>query len=96
MAILITGGGGVTGSRLAFALVSRKEKVVIFSRSLDRSKGSEKEMLLQAKEDITSWHAVLSVVRDYNIDTIFHLAVMLTVPSEENPWRSIDTNAIGT
>jgi nucleoside-diphosphate-sugar epimerase len=36
------------------------------------------------------------VVRDYNIDTIFHLAAMLTVPSEANPWGSINTNAIGT
>lgn len=96
MAILITGGRGAMGSHLVSALIGRKEKVVVFSRSLDPSRGPKNKMLVHAKGDITDWHAVLNVVRDHAIDTIFHLAAMLTVSSEANPWGSIDTNAIGS
>ena len=96
MAILITGGSGVTGSSLTSALVSRNEKVVIFDLWLDPSRGPKNELLVQAKGDITDWHAVLNVVKEYKIDSIFHLAAILTIPSEANPWGAINTNAIGT
>ena len=97
MRVLITGGGGFTGSRLASAFAGRGDKVVIFDVSFeDLSKEINNEEVVMVKGDIGNWPEVLNVVRDYNIDTIFHLAAILTVPSEANPWASININALGT
>jgi threonine 3-dehydrogenase len=96
MSILITGGSGLTGSRLVSVFLDRGEKVVIFNRSLAPSRTDDTERFIQVRGDVTSWHEVMNVVRDHHIDNIFHLAAMLTVSSEANPWGSINTNAIGT
>ncbi len=96
MTILITGGGGFTGSKLVSTFLSRGEKVVVFNRSHDPSKGPNTESFVQVRGDITNFHEVLNVVRDYNVDNIMHLAAMLSVPSEANPWASINTNALGS
>ncbi len=95
MAILITGGGGLMGSSLVSAFLDRGEKVVLFSRSLRPTDGSGSEQLVRVRGDVGNWHEVLNVVRDHEVDRIAHLAALLTVPSEENPWASINTNAIG-
>ena len=97
MRVLITGGGGFTGSRLASAFAGRGDKVVVFDVSFEGlSKELSNEGVVMVKGDIRNWPEVLNVVRDYNIDTVFHLAAILTVPSEANPWASIDINALGT
>ena len=95
MAILITGGGGLMGSSLVSAFLDRGEKVVLFSRSLRPTDGSGSEQLVRVRGDVGNWHEVLNVVRNHEVDRIAHLAALLTVPSEENPWASINTNAIG-
>lgn len=96
MAILITGGGGFTGSRLASTFIEQGRKVVIFDIGFnDIEKEMYPGMLTRVKGDIRNWPEVLSVVKEHNIDTIFHLAAMLTVPSEANPWASLNVNALG-
>jgi len=39
---------------------------------------------------------VLNAVKDNKIESIFHLGSMLSLPSEENPWASFQTNVCGT
>ena len=95
MAILVTGGGGLMGSNLVSRLVERGERVVIFSRSLDPAAKTGSERLIPVRGDVTNFHQVLNVVKDHKIEDIFHLAAFLTVPSEANPWASINTNALG-
>lgn len=97
MAILITGGGGFTGSRLSEAFVQRGANVVIFDIAFDDSlKKLTSEKVDLVKGDISNWPEVLNVVKNHNIETVFHLAAILTVPSEANPWASINVNALGT
>ena len=37
-----------------------------------------------------------NAVSKRNIDRIFHLGGMLSLPSEQNPWQAFDVNAVGT
>jgi len=97
MGILITGGGGFTGSKLAEKYFQRDERVIIFDLAFsDELIRSASDKIILVRGDISNWHEVFNVIKDYSIETIFHLAAMLTVPSEANPWRSIDVNALGT
>ena len=97
MGILITGGGGFTGSKLAENYHQNGENVIIFDQAFtDELIRSASDKLVLVKGDISNWHEVFNVVNEYSIKTIFHLAAILTVPSEANPWRSIDVNALGT
>jgi threonine 3-dehydrogenase len=97
MGILITGGGGFTGSKLAEYYHQKDEKVIIFDIAFsDELVRSASDKIVLVKGDISNWHEVFNVINDHNIKTIFHLAAILTVPSEANPWRSVDVNALGT
>lgn len=97
MGILITGGGGFTGSRLAEIFLKKDDKVIIFDLAFSEYlKNLASDKLLLIKGDVSNWHEVFNVVKEHNVETIFHLAAMLTVPSEANPWASININALGT
>ena len=96
MGILIT-GGGFTGSRLAEIFLEKNKKVIIFDIAFSEYlRNLKSERLLLVKGDVSNWHEVFNVVKEHNVETIFHLAAMLTVPSEANPWASINVNALGT
>jgi len=94
MAVLITGGSGFIGTMLTRDLVERGREVVIFDIQAPQIPVSHSA--LYQKGDITNLPEVLNVVQQYKIDTIFHLAALLSVPSEMNPWASINVNALGT
>jgi len=97
MGILITGGGGFTGSKLAEYYHQKDEKVIIFDIAFsDELVRSASDKIVLVKGDVSNWHEVFNAINDHNIKTIFHLAAILTVPSEANPWRSVDVNALGT
>lgn len=97
MGILITGGGGFTGSRLADYYLQKNEKVILFDIAFsDYLNQPDSDRLIRVQGDISNWHEVFNVVKDYSIEAIFHLAAMLTMPSEANPWRSINVNGLGT
>ena len=96
MAILITGGSGFIGVQLAREYLRRGEEIVIFDKFIDDTLFEEETRVTLIRGDITNLPEVLNVVKQYNPETIFHLAAILSVVSEANPWASININALGT
>jgi len=97
MSILITGGTGFIGIGLAQRLAERGEDIVLF----DIAPRSERVADMKGKVkviqgDLKVWPEVMNVVKDNNIEGIFHLGSMLSLPSEANPWASFQTNVAGT
>jgi len=94
---LITGGLGYVGSNLAKRLLENGEEVVIFdilpsSRSIESIKDDVK--IIQG--ELGNLAEVLNAVQANNIDCIYHLGAMITMPAEANPWAAYNTNANGT
>ena len=94
---LITGGLGYVGGNLVRELVNRGEEVVIFDVLPDAP------MISDIRDDVQiitgnlgNWAEVLEAVHSTRVDTIFHLAAMITMPAEANPWAAYNTNANGT
>lgn len=97
MSILITGGTGFIGVGLAHKLVEKGKDVVLF----DVAPRSERVADIKGKVkviqgDLKVWPEVMNVVKENNVEGIFHLGSMLSVPSEENPWASFQINVVGT
>ena len=97
MAILITGGTGFIGAEVARVLVHKGERPIVFDIS-DRKtllKGVEDKVKI-VKGDVSNYSHVFNVVKQYNIEVIYHLGSMLSVPSDADPWSSFRVNAQGT
>ncbi len=98
MAILITGGTGFIGSGLARNLVERGEKdIVLFdiAPNLDRV-ADIKDKVKIVRGDLLIWPEVMNVIKDNNIEGIFHLGSMLSGACEANPWSGYQTVVTGT
>ncbi len=97
MSILITGGTGFIGVGLAHRLVEKGEDVVLFDIAPrnERAAGIKGNVKI-VQGDLKVWPEVMNVVRDNHVTGIFHLGSMLSLPSEENPWASFQTNVAGT
>lgn len=97
MIVLITGGSGFIGSLLAKEILASGNEVVIFdARAPEKPITSEDKVAIYQKGDISNLPEVLNAVQIYKVDKVFHLAAMLGVPSEMNPWAAINVNALGT
>jgi threonine 3-dehydrogenase len=96
MAVLLTGGAGFIGVELAKEFLARGEEVVVFDTAMADSLFAGNQNVTRIKGDITNFPEVLNVVERYKIDTIFHLAAILSMGSEANPWASINVNGLGT
>lgn len=97
MSILITGGTGFLGAGLARKLLEQGEEVVLFDvfprlERISDIKGKVKVI----QGDLKVWSEVLNAVKDNEVEGIFHLGAMLSLPSEDNPWASYQTNVAGT
>lgn len=94
--ILVTGATGQIGSELVPELRRRYggENVVIGIHS--RSPRGELGSGPIEKIDVTKKDKVEGVVKEYGIDTIYHMAAILSVAGEANPWLAWDVNVNGT
>jgi nucleoside-diphosphate-sugar epimerase len=94
--ILVTGACGQIGSELTMALRERygNENVVAAGH---RTKPSERLRQSGPFEfiDVTKRETVEEVVRKYNIDTIYHLAAILSAVGEEKPQLAWNVNMNG-
>jgi len=97
MSVLITGGTGFIGIGLAHKLLAKGEDVVLFDVALHSERvASIKDKVKIVQGDLKVWPEVLNAVKENNVEGIFHLGSMLSLPSEENPWGSFQTNVSGT
>ncbi len=97
MAKLITGGMGFIGTYLAHALLGRQEEVVLFDVVTDSpliKNIRDKVKIVQG--DLASWAEVMGVVKQYQIDGIYHTGALLSASAEEKPITAYNVNAGGT
>lgn len=97
VAKLITGGLGFIGVYLARALLQKGEDVVLFD--IVGSSPLIKDIKNKVKivqGDLASWAEVMEVVKQYNIDGIFHTGALLSASAEEKPITAYNVNAGGT
>ena len=95
--ILVTGSVGQIGSELTLALRQRfgAENVVATGRKTppsDELKNSGPFYFI----DVAKRDTLEEVVRKHNIDTIVHMAAILSAVGEQNPMRCWDVNINGT
>ena len=96
MAKLITGGTGFIGAALARSLVGQGEEVVLFDVSPNWNRiGDIKDRVKVIAGNLANYFEVLSAVRE-NVEGIYHLGGMLSVPSDANPQASFQANVCGT
>jgi UDP-N-acetylglucosamine 4,6-dehydratase len=102
--VLITGGAGFLGSRLARHIITHAEhaQVTVFSR--DEKKHYDLKCQLDAIGRSGRMHSVLGDVRDYGrvseaiarADVVIHAAAMKHITSAEaNPTEAVETNVGG-
>jgi len=96
MTKLITGGTGFVGCELAKMLVERGERVVLFDVAPNyQAVEPIEEKVTLVRGDLANWSEVFNAVRDHNVESIFHLGAMLSLPSNANPWAAYRVNANG-
>jgi nucleoside-diphosphate-sugar epimerase len=96
MNVLITGGTGNLGSRLAIPLVQRGDRVVALDiRSEPHFDSAEFRQVQVVVGDLADRERVLGIVREHKIETIFHLGAVLSASAEENPFEAWRANMDG-
>lgn len=103
MKILITGGCGFLGSNLASHALSKGHELVIFDNLYREGSILNLQWLHKVGQfkfihgDIRSYHDVLSLVRHYHPEAVFHLAGQVAMTTSiANPRLDFEINAIGT
>jgi threonine 3-dehydrogenase len=97
MNTMITGGTGFIGSYLARLLIEDGETPVIFDIAPITGPLLElTDRLIFEQGTIFHLPVLMDIVERHNIDRIFHLGGMLSLPSEYNPNAAFDANVVGT
>lgn len=95
--VLITGGAGYIGSHIAEIFLKEKKNVVILD---NLSTGFRKLINKKSKflfSDILDQKKIQKAVKDHNIDSVIHLAAVLSVgESQKNPKKYFKINVLGT
>jgi len=97
MAKLITGGTGFIGAELARALVSQGEEVVLFDVAPNWERIRDiKDRVKVIPGNLANSFEVLNTVKENDVEGIYHLGSMLSLPSDANPQASFQANVCGT
>lgn len=99
MNVLITGGLGYIGGRVAHYLKENEPQANIFLTT--RSKGSRKlpqwaESLSVLEMDVLNEDSMDHCLKNKNIDVIIHLAAMNEIDSIKDPESALNVNTLGT
>lgn len=96
MRVLITGGGGFLGSRIALRLAARGDRVIAFDTA-SSAKLSGVANVSVVVGDITDMHDLAEVFSSNSIDVVVHCAGIVGVLSSiENPLRVVEVNILGS
>lgn len=93
--ILITGAAGQIGSELAQLLRTNYGSDNVLTTDLAKPAGPLAESGPFEVLDITDGPALGGLIRKYRIDTIYHLAALLSATGEKNPQKAWDINING-
>jgi len=95
--VLVTGAFGQIGTELTAALCARHgpENVIATGRHLPRSADAPKSSASTARLDVLDRAAVAEIVTDRKIDTIYHLAAILSARGEHDPEATWQINIDG-
>jgi nucleoside-diphosphate-sugar epimerase len=93
--ILITGAAGQIGSELALALRARYGDASVVVTDIVRLAGPLAESGPFATLDVTDRAALGTILRRHRIDTIYHLAALLSATGEKNPQKAWAINING-
>ncbi len=96
---LVTGGLGLVGAQIAKSLLDTGEDVVTFSRSSAEGKGSlftgRGGAWRHVSGSLTNQEDIIRVITETRPKTIYHIGGMLSIPSENDPRASFETNVVG-
>jgi len=94
--VLVTGGTGQIGSELVPELrrIHGNDNVVVGVHS----RPPQEELTTGPNEqvDVTSKASLEKVVEQYDVDTVYHLAAILSAAGEKDPWLAWKVNMDGT
>ncbi len=92
--ILVTGGLGQIGSELVPFLRNKYGKDNVIVADI-REPSNPEEISPFIKMDILDPSALKKVIESYDIDTIYHLAAILSARGEQNPQLAFKVNIVG-
>ena len=93
--ILVTGAAGQIGTELVPALLARYEGAEVVATDIQELRDPLPEGARFDTLDCTDAAAVRRAVDDHGIDTIYHLAAILSATAEGVPQRAWDVNSNG-
>ena len=103
---LVTGGGGSIGSELVRQLAEYGPKQIVILDSYENNAYDIQQEIRMNRPDVNlrvcigsvrDRNRVMSVMREYSPDVVFHAAAVKHVPlMEDSPWEAIKTNVAGT
>jgi nucleoside-diphosphate-sugar epimerase len=95
--VLITGANGEVGHGLIEALAGKPDHFPVVALDIKRLEGTLAQMILRTiVADILDTEQLDTLGTEYEIDTIFHLAALLSTSSEFNPENAHRVNVQGT
>ena len=93
--ILVTGATGQFGSELTLSLRQKFGVDNVIAAGLQRSTPAELAQGPFVQMDVRDSNVVSDVMNDYQVDTVFHLAALLSVVAEQHPKQAWDINMNG-
>ncbi len=92
--IIVTGGLGQIGSELVPFLrdkYGRENVIVADIRAPENVEDVEPFITLDVRDE----EKIIKVIKEYNVDTIYHLAAILSARGEQNPQLAFNVNIVG-
>jgi UDP-glucose 4-epimerase len=98
--ILVTGGTGLVGAYAVGMLLERGERPVVFDIALNErllnAVGVDVSKVTMIRGDMMDLPALISAIRDNEVDRIIHLAAFLGEEVQRRPYSGVRLNFMGT
>ncbi len=96
MQALITGGAGLLGSELARALTARQKRPVLTDvKPWPARLHDLADRIEYVRASVVDAGRMRGLIRSHEVETVFHLGGMLSLPSERDPRAAFEVNVKG-